>query len=153
MIKKLAFLLLLMLFSCKNKEEAFSETFKDFPENRWKINDVKTFAPVLNKDVKDAGIYLYFSHVFEPGYDNIPVAVQWQAPDGKEEIELVELKFKDENGNALNDCAGDVCEIKVPVKEHLTLLKGSYKVAILPKFNGDYLPNVLAVGLRIEKAE
>lgn len=149
----LPLLLLSMLFSCTNKEAVFSENFKNFPENRWKIDDMKVFKPVLNEDINDANAYLYFSYVYKPGYNNVPVAIQWYGPDGKEEVHLIELKLEDENGEALGDCTGDVCEIKVPIKKDVNLAKGNYKIAVMHKFNGEYLPNVLAVGVSIESAE
>jgi gliding motility-associated lipoprotein GldH len=153
-MKRIALCLLaFVLFSCSKKEAVYTDTFKDFDENRWKLEDMKTFTPVLNEDVKDVSLSLHFSHVFEPGYDKIPVAVIFQDPDGKEENLLVEVKLKNEAGKSLSDCAGDVCDIVVPVKEHVDLAKGKYKVTFLNKADSPYVPNVLSVGLSIAKGE
>lgn len=153
-MKKIApILLALVLFSCSKKEAAYTETIKEFPENRWNIEDMKTFMPELKEEVKDAMVYLHFSYVYEPGYDAVPVAVIWQGEDGKAENMLVEVKLKDDKGRDMGDCAGDVCDIAVPVKEHVNLAKGKYKIGLMHKFDGEYLPNVLAVGLSIEKGE
>ncbi|KOS06387.1 hypothetical protein AM493_10355 [Flavobacterium akiainvivens] len=153
-MKKIALLLLTFsLFSCTKENVVFTETNKDFTKNRWKIDDAKVFQPVLNEDIKDANVYLHFSNIHEPGYTDVPVAVQFLDADGKEEVFLVEVKLKDEAGKSLSDCAGDICDIKVPVKEHVALAKGKYKIAFMHKSDGEYLPNVLAVGLSIEKAE
>ncbi|MES2488084.1 MAG: hypothetical protein V4581_19310 [Bacteroidota bacterium] len=151
MKKVLVLLLLFVLASCNKKDVVFTETFKDFPDKRWALNDTKTFKIDIKEDVKDAGLYLHFSHVFEPQYKEVPVAAVLQAPDGKQEHVLLNLKLEDAKGNSLSDCAGDVCDFIMPVKEHLNFVKGEYKLVILNKFNGDYIPNVLALGVSIEK--
>jgi len=151
MNKILVLLLLVVLASCNKKDVVFTETEKNFPDNRWALNDTKIFNISIKEDVQDAGVYLHFSHVFEPQYKEVPVAAVLQDPGGKQEHVLLNLKLEDARGNSLSDCTGDICEFIIPVKEHLNLVKGEYKLVILNKFNGEYIPNVLALGVSIEK--
>lgn len=150
-MKKVLFLLLVLALSSCNKEVVFKETFKDFPDNRWALNDVKTFKIDLKEPVKNAVINLQFSHVFGFQYKSVPLAMVLQRPDGKQDDIFVELKFTDAEGNSLSDCAGDVCDLITPVKKNLDLENGEYKLILLNKFNGEYIPNVLALGVTVEK--
>jgi len=149
-MKKILFLLLMFILVSCNKNVVFKETIKDFSGNRWALNDIKTFKINLKEDVQNAGIFLHFSHVFEPQYKSVPLAVVLEHPDGKQDNVFLELQTEDAAGNSLSDCAGDVCELTMPVKDSINLAKGAYKLIILNKFNGEYIPNVLALGVTVE---
>ena len=49
------------------------------------------------------------------------------------------------------DCSGDICDVFQTIKTFQNLEKGKYKVAVKSKFAGPYLPNVLGVGIVVEK--
>jgi hypothetical protein len=149
-MKRVLALAVLLAFASCGKEVVYNETLKDFAENRWAIDEGKTFTMNFEHDVPSPEVYLHFSYVHEPGYDNFPVALVWQGPDGKMENIILDVKLKDGSGNSLGNCAGDVCDITMPVKKFDKLEEGSYKLMVYNKFNGEYLPNVLALGVSVE---
>jgi hypothetical protein len=53
----------------------------------------------------------------------------------------------------MSDCSGDICELQTFIKEGVPLKKGDYKVTIKNKFDYEYLANVLALGVSVERDE
>jgi gliding motility-associated lipoprotein GldH len=150
MKKALLLLLVLAAFSCQ-KTVVVNEVQKDFGDNQWAATDVKKFEFKLKKDIEVGDIKLVFSHVHDPQYGSVPVSVTIENPAGEKENFYMNLQLKDEEGNDMSECAGDVCDLYTSVKEGVKLSKGTYKVTVENKFAYAYLANVLAVGVRVER--
>ena len=63
----------------------------------------------------------------------------------------INLLLKDEQGNAVSDCSGDICDYSHTLQESVRLPKGNYVVKLQNQYQWEYLPNTLAVGLTIKK--
>lgn len=149
-MKKFVFLLpLLLLFSC-NKTTLFTKTLDDFKDNRWQKSEMKVFHFDIKKDVEEADIKLTFSHTFDPQYERVPLELAIQYPDGTKNNMFLNLQLKDGSGNLMSDCAGDICDLEMSLKEGMKMPAGQYTITIENKFDGEYLPNVLALGITVE---
>ena len=94
---------------------------------------------------------LHFGHIRGFQFKEIALEVEITTPDNKKEIIPVNLKLIDETGKDLGDCTGDICDVFQTIKTFDTLQSGKYIVTVKSKFAGPYLPNVLGVGITIEK--
>ena len=148
--KLVLFALVFVLTSC-NKNEVYDEFNRDFSDNRWENKDVKSFE---FENTQYEGVYdikLHFGHVSGFQFKEVPLEVEITTPDGKTEILPVAMKLIDDSGKDLGDCSGDICDVFQTIKTFQNLEKGKYKVAVKSKFAGPYLPNVLGVGIVVEK--
>lgn len=143
----------LLLFSSCKKTEVYRKFNDDFVENRWENNAVQSFDFSIEDDKQLYDVVLNFSHVYDYQFESIPLTVSIFNPKGEEEKLSFDLKIKDENGKELADCGGDFCDLKYKIKGKTILQKGNYKINISHNFKGPYLPNVLGVGLEIEKTK
>ncbi len=150
MKKFISLCLVLTLFSCNNSE-VFSKMVEDFPDNQW-ANAV-AFDFETEEDIADARLVLKFRHVHEPQYDVVPVAVTITYPNGKNENIDADLFIKDDEGEYISDCLGDICDLEQDLKKNVALPKGNYTVTIAHKAPVEYIPNVSAVGFAIAKAD
>ena len=147
-MKKIIFLLhLLLLFSC-NKTMLFTKTFSDFNGDRWQKSEIKVFNFDLKKDVKAADIGITFTHTTDPQYKNVPLELVINRPDGTRDNVFITLPIGDESG--LSECEGHSCELNMMVKEGIELPAGSYVLTIENKFEDDFLPNITALGITVE---
>lgn len=147
MKKIFPFILLLLLFvSCSKYSYS---TNKGFDNNRWKKNDVKEYEVILTTDLSSADIEIFFSHIYEPGYNKVPLTLEITYPGGKKENIPLELRLKDEEGNNLSDCSGDICDIYTTIKDGVDLEKGTYIFRLKNNFNNAFLPNAIAAGIGI----
>lgn len=145
----LLFIVLLLLQSC-NKDAIYRDFDSNFENNRWSSNDARSFAFALEKE-ENANLVLHFGHIYDFQFDVIPLEVDVTYPDGHTEILPINLKIKNEKGEDMADCSGDVCDLYYNLKSNFHFQKGNYKVVITNKFNSAYLPNVLGVGVQIIK--
>lgn len=152
MKKLLPLLLVFILFSCK-KSVVYTETSDDFEDSRWMASDIKTFDFKLKKDIDAGDIKLTFSHVHEPQYGIVPIAVTLKDPSGQIENIMLNVPLKDAEGNDLSECSGDICDLHTFIKQGVPLKKGDYQITLQNKFAYEYLANVLAVGISVEREE
>lgn len=146
--KIFAFMLLFAMLSCT--KFTLSKTTVDFPNNRWEKKNSQTFKFEVKEDM-DADIAILFSHIDAPQYDKVPLELTIQNPLGEKETIAVMLRLKNEAGEELSDCVGDVCDIETVIREAAPMKKGTYTFTLQNTFaKREYIPNVLAVGISIE---
>lgn len=152
-MKKFIILLIISGFlnSCSNPNKIYDKKYS-FSQNQWKLEDKKTFK----FDIKEDGIYnitFLFSHVYD--YQFVKIPLTFDIKDEKNRIETLPiiLNIKDKNGKELADCAGDYCDLKYPLKQNIKLKKGQHKIFVSNNFDYKYLPNVIAIGVSVEKVK
>lgn len=143
--------ILSLVTSCSNNH--FRE-FDTLPEDRrWYASDKKIYDFDIQDDEDPYAIIFHFSHVYGYQFSSIPLTVSIESPDGKTEVLAIDLKIADSSGKQLADCAGDICDLYYKIKERTKLQKGKYKITVSHNFKGPYLPNVIGVGLAVEKVK
>ena len=142
--------LVFALTSC-NKNTLYNEFNRDFSDNRWEASDVKSFEFENKQSEGVCELKLHLGHVRGFQFKEVPLEVEITAPDGKSEVLPVTMKFTDESGKDIGDCSGDICDVFQTIKTFEKLEKGIYRIAVKSKFSGPFLPNVLGVGIIVEK--
>ena len=125
--------------------------YRDFEDNRWFKLDSKTFEFDVNEDVANARIIIKFSHVYEPYYNNVPIEVVIKKQGGESETIKTTMFLKDKKGKDISDCLGDICDLDFMLKENYPFRKGKYSITIANTVNTTYLPNVIGLGLEVER--
>jgi len=147
MKKLIALFLVFTVVSCV--KSPLNETY-EFRDNRWGVTDVKEFKFEIEEDTTFKGLVLTLSHVYEPGYDAIPLLVKISGPQGSEELPL-DIELKGTGGKPNAECLGDICDLGYYVKKDWKLSKGSYSITVENKFPvAAYLPNIIAMKMTLE---
>ena len=144
------FALVLALLSC-SKNKVYDDFDSNFDNNRWDASDVRVFEFDIAQLESFCELKIHFGHISGFQFKEVPLEVEITFPDGKSEMLPVTLKLIDESGNDIGDCTGDICDVFQNIKTFQNLEKGKYKVLVKSKFTGPYLPNVLGVGIIVEK--
>lgn len=139
-----------LLLACDGKT-LYSETDSDFTENRWLKSDVKFYEFHIKQPATQYELEVFFSHVYGYQFPKVPIIAEVTHPDGKIMSLEFDLILKDEKGEDLGDCAGDYCDVVQKIPTQKPLEPGSYKVRLMHDFEGEYLPNVLGVGIRVQQ--
>lgn len=122
--------------------------------NHWEKSDPKAYEFEIKNDTTLYNIVFRFSHVYDYQFATIPIQFDIESPDGTKETLAVDLQIKDESGQQLAECSGDVCDLDYAVKTKTKLTKGKYKITVSHDFKmAPYLPNVLGIGLEVDKAQ
>ena len=148
---KILILFTLLLFVSCNENKVYDDFDSDFDNNRWESNDLRIFE-FENKQLEGVcDVKLHFGHIRGFQFKEVPLEVEITSSDGKVETLPVIVKLMDEAGNDIGDCSGDICDVFQTIKTFEKLDKGKYKISIKSKFEGPYLPNVLGVGILVER--
>ena len=153
-LRGLSLLIILTLSVSCSKNQIFRETNREFPMNRWVKNDDQVFKPKIVNTALNYNVKLTFGHVYGFQFQKVPIQIIMESPSGEIEMLDMNLVILDENEDDIGDCLGDICDLEMPIKENYAFSEpGEYTITVKNKFNNTFLPNVLAVGLLVEKVE
>lgn len=150
--KILLFLSFAFFISC-DKSGIYSKFDNLDENNRWMQSEAKTYEFTVDNDTILYDIKFHFSHVYDYQFSNVPINFSIESPNGEKENFTIDLAIKNDQGEQLANCSGDICDLIYNVKEKIKLQKGNYKITVSNSFKGPYLPNVIGVGLEVDKAE
>lgn len=148
-MKKLFFFCFGLLLAC-NQNYVVDEINKDFDNNRWLPTDEKQFTFKIETE-NTYQLNLHLAHVYDFQIPEVPIEVSLSNKDKVVFQQVVKVKFKDNSGKDLGECVGDICDLYFPVGDKIKLNEGEYHFKVKSKFNGSYLPNILGIGVRVEK--
>ncbi len=151
-MKYVSFLFIVFLVSC-SENYTHKEISRDFPQNRWQKDGSRKFDFVISDTVPNYKFDILLTHIENSQYDLIPLQINLIDPQKNVTTEQVLVRIKDSTGNDLGDCVGDYCDVEVTVLQNKRLNKGKYSLQIQNKFPGNYLPNVIALGVLISESE
>lgn len=148
-IKFLPFVLLALLLQACQNETVLRESY-DFPENhQWLKTEKKTFSIT----VKDAGNYSGFiqgSFVYGSQFPKIPITISI-TKNAVLEKQSIDFKIKNEKGEDIGDCSGDICDLKQSLFTGKYFEPGTYTFTLENTFEFPYFPNIIALGISLEK--
>ncbi len=151
-IKYLFVIIAIISFASCNENIAYDDSSTDFPNYRWEKGKKLEFNPEITElDVK-YNIYVDFRHVYGFQPRKMKINIETTNPSGETSNNKETLKIKGLNGEYKSECAGDYCDLRVPIKKNCKFKEaGKYKFVIEQLTKGEYLPNVMRVGLVVEK--
>jgi len=141
----------LVAFSC-NENRIYEEHKSEFPNYRWKKNNVVEFKPEVFDLEQRYNIYVAFRHVYGFQLKKVNVDVEMISPSGKTKKKSYKLKVMKGKGEYYSECAGDYCDLETLVEDNFKFKEvGNYIFNITYDEKLDFIPNVMQVGLVIDK--
>jgi len=147
-IRVVAVLMLVVLSSCE-KNTVYKKFEKNFKEKRWQKTDVRTYEFEIVQGATPYNMDLHFAHIFGYQFPYVPLTVTIENPDKTITTKNINLQILDEEGKDNGDCAGDICDLYTNVFEDQSLPVGRYRVTISHQFEGEFLPNILGLGIEV----
>jgi gliding motility-associated lipoprotein GldH len=141
----------LFIFSC-NKNRIFEEHNTNFPKFRWDKTNIVEFSPEITDNEGNYKIFIAVRHIAGFQLKDINVKLNIISPSGEETTKDYNLPLYDKNNEALSDCAGDYCDLEILVENNFKFKEtGKYKFRISHQMSINPIPNVMEVGLIIDK--
>lgn len=126
------------------------------PGNQWK----KNFNPVFNFTISDTAsqykLYLYFQHTDSYPFSNLWLQMKTTEPGGSTQLSKVEVPLANEEGKWFAKGMNEIREHKSDLTTNGRLhfnRRGNYQVEISQIMRIDPLPEVMNVGLILEKVK
>lgn len=139
------FLMFFIVLSC-NKNQIY-HSFENLPEDkRWLRSSIQKHEFTIEEEA-NYSVYLNISNVFGTEMKTFPIELEITKPNGSIEKATIAVDL------SVADCVGDICDVKFPIRENLKLEKGVYTIQFIPKSTYGFVPNIIGVGLTVEKAQ
>lgn len=138
------------MHSC-DENRVFEENI-DFLNAEWTYENEITFQVSLT-DQTPKNAFINFRHSYFFSKRNVILDLSVKNPKGEINKKSINIPLSEPNGMWYGDCSGDICTIQFPIKEyanHSFIDTGLYEFTISQDMRINPLPNVMAVGLRIE---
>ena len=148
--------LCLLVFSCKPPRMDTFEKNHDIPRHEWHTGYQPSFE--LELAPEDTAfyynIYVNVRHTDAYPYNNLWLLIRTLVPgDSTADVRRVELPLADTYGKWLGNGLDDIFEHRIPIQQNALLAKpGMYRFSFEQNMRQDPLPDMMSVGLRIEKA-
>lgn len=147
----LLFLCALFLTAC-DSNLVFEKNVK-LPENRWELKNVINLEADIQDTITPHNLYINLRNAGGYQFSNIFMFFTTKSPSGKIERDTVEVTLADPTGKWLGDGMGDIWDNRVMFRDNFRFPeKGIYHFSIEQAMRIDPLPQVMDVGIRIEKA-
>jgi len=141
----------LAMLSC-NKKRVFTEN-KDIASNfRWEKNHSIEFTPQISDVSAVYKIYFVLRHVYGFKLQKFNIKIILTPPSGKAVKKIFTIPVFDQNNKSLSDCSGDYCDLETLIEENFKFFEtGKHQFKITYDMDIDFLPNIMQVGLIIDK--
>jgi gliding motility-associated lipoprotein GldH len=145
------FIVALLLVSC-DKNVVFEKNV-ELPDNRWEQKNIVTLEAEIKDTITPHNLYINLRNAGGYQFSNIFIFFTTKTPTGKTERDTVELTLADPTGKWLGDGLGDIWDNRVLFKDQFRFPeKGTYTFMLEQAMRFDPLPQVMDVGIRIEKS-
>ena len=142
------------LFACDNLR--VFEAFHDFPNKKWSAKESANFTFEIPNASVNYNLYYSIRNTLSYPYYNLYIRYELLDPEGK----IIKNEMIDNNlmhpqtGEPLGSGSGDLFDNQFSIASNYQFPKvGKYEIRIYQYMRLEELPEVLAVGVRVEKIE
>lgn len=155
MVKKTSYLVLIfcatVVFTACNKGVIFQK-YVTIADNQWIASKPVTFTVPIEDTVTPYNIFVNIRQANDYDFSNIYLFIDITSPNNQTERDTMNCILADERGRWLGEGLGDIWDNKIWFKKNARFHKGEYKFSFTQAMRVDTLPQIMDVGLRIEKA-
>lgn len=128
------------------------EKVESIPHYSWDYG----FKPKFDINISDTSssysIYVMLRHNNGYAFSNLWVLITMVKPDGTAQTQRVELPLADTDGRWMGSGLDDIFDHKIPIQQRAHFPEtGTYHFSIEQNMRINPLPDIMAVGFRIEK--
>jgi gliding motility-associated lipoprotein GldH len=146
-------LALLVAFSSCDKTRVFEEN-QEIKGYVWDVKDPKTFTVNIQDTLTPYNFYINVRNADSYGFSNLYIFLKTTFPNGKFSHDTLECTLANPEGRWLGKGLGDIWDNQIPFKRGKRFpLKGTYVFTFEQGMRQPKLPQIMDIGLRIEKAK
>ena len=125
----------------------------------WSLENHPKFHVEIIDTTSDMNLFMNIRHSSHYPFSNLWVFVNTTNPEGKENVDTLECVLATKEGRWNGSGLGDIWDIQIPFKTQVFTTPGDYTFEIEQamrygnKARIERLPEIMSVGLRIEKNE
>lgn len=146
-------ILLMVLVSCKARTDVFEKNVS-IPKKEWSSQFKPEISFLVSDTLARYNIYVVTRHTNAYQYNNLWVNIYTQAPDDSAmNKQSLDLRLATDDKGWLGSGMDDIFEHRILItKEPAPLKAGTYRFKLENIMRIDPLPEVMNMGIRVEKA-
>lgn len=145
-------MLAIALSSC-DSSVVFEDNIK-LPDNRWAQKNIVELSTDISDTITPHNIYINVRNAGGYQFSNLFIFFTTKIPSGKMERDTIEITLADASGKWLGEGLGDIWDNRQLFKSNFRFPeKGIYTFSLEQAMRVDPLPQIMDVGVRIEKIE
>jgi gliding motility-associated lipoprotein GldH len=142
-----------VLFASCNSSVVFEENVK-IPDYSWDMSNIVSLDVEISDTITSNNIYINIRNASGYPFSNLFLFLTTKTPSGQIARDTVELILADESGQWLGDGLGDIWDNRILFKPAFRFpQKGTYRFEFQQAMRMNPLPQIMDVGLRIERVE
>ncbi len=120
--------------------------------NGWNYADSREFTVLIPDTLAAYNVFINIRHTTDYDYNNLWIKMQTLLPDSTVLYDKVELSLADPDGTWHGNCLDGICYTTVLIRSNVHFpLAGYHTFRILQDMRVDPLPDILDVGIRVER--
>lgn len=140
-----------VMFSACDRSVVFEDNV-NIPDNRWEQNRIIQLETDIQDTISPHNLYINVRNASGYQFSNLFIFFTTVTPSGKAERDTVELMLADASGKWLGDGMGDIWDNRKRFKSNFRFPeKGKYVFLFEQAMRVDPLPQIMDVGIRIER--
>jgi gliding motility-associated lipoprotein GldH len=148
--KALILLIFPLIQSCE--DQRFFEEYISIPDSKWEASKHANFEVSIEDTAANYDFFINIRNTASFPYSNLFLFINTYFPDGRASRDTVELFLADNEGKWLGQGSGRIYDNRVLFKRNVIFpLKGTYVFEVEQAMRQEVLPEIMDVGLRIEK--
>ena len=157
-MKKFRLIIFLAFLSACDSDRVFEENIA-FESHIWSVEHHPTFQVEITDTLSEMNIIMNIRHSARYPFSNLWLFVNTTNPEGAQIKDTIECVLAAKDGRWLGSGLGDIWDIQIPLKTQVFSSPGDYLFEIEQamrygdKARIEQLPEIMNVGLRIEKKE
>lgn len=145
-------IVLISLSAC-DKNRVFEQNQK-IPNNTWDVKNIVKFQVAVSDTITPTNFYVNIRNTDNYPFKNIFLFITTRFPDGGKAIDTLECELADQNGKWLGSGLGDIWDNQIIFKKNVRFPHpGNYIFEYQQAMRTEQLPEIMDVGLRIEKVQ
>ena len=145
------------LFSACDSSRVYEQNIK-LSEKGWSLNEMPSFEVELSDTLNIMNVYVNVRHTAHYPFSNLWLFVNTHLPDGTKERDTLECVMASKDGRWLGSGLGDIWDFQAPLETIRFSQEGTYLFELEQGMRYgdqakiDMLPEIMALGIRIEQA-
>jgi gliding motility-associated lipoprotein GldH len=150
--KILIILIFPLIQSCEDNR--FFEEYVSIPNSTWNASEQAQFEVNILDTTAQYDFYINIRNTASYPYSNLFLFINTFFPDGRASRDTVEIFLADKEGKWLGEGSGNIYDNRVLFKRNVIFpLSGTYRFEVEQAMRQESLPEIMDVGLRIEKKQ
>jgi gliding motility-associated lipoprotein GldH len=152
-LRSAAAVLIVIGFASCDSNRIFEQN-QAMPESGWDVTNSVKFDVDIKDPATATNFYINVRQADDYKWENLLIFFKTVLPNGATTQDTLDCRLADKQGKWIGSGAGDIYDNRIPFKRNVRFpMPGMYHFEIIQGMRMETVPQIMDIGLRIEKVE